>query len=91
MDDIAREEGLNGLFESDVITEERARNWLVRFYSKHRNTPNTKTGIVEEAQADGYGYRNITWLNGIKGRCKSFLSNGLRFSYARQFGHHIDI
>ncbi len=32
-----------------------------------------------------------TVTNGIKGRCKSFLSNGLRFSYARQFGHHIDI
>ena len=62
MDDIAREEGLNGLFESDVITEERARDWLVRFCSKHRNYPNTKTGIVEEAQDDGYGYRNITWL-----------------------------
>src|SRR5271166_5044489 len=56
------EQTLNGLFESDVITEERARDWLVRFYSKHRNYPNTKTGIVEEAQDDGYGYRNITWL-----------------------------
>ena len=30
-------------------------------------------------------------LNGIKGRCKSFPSNGLRLSCARQFGHHIDI
>src|SRR5208337_4781480 len=29
--------------------------------------------------------------NGIKGRCKSFPTNCLRFSFARQFGHHIDI
>ena len=29
--------------------------------------------------------------NGIKGRCKSFPSNGLHFSCGRQFDDHIDI
>ena len=38
-----------------------------------------------------YSPNLVAVSNGIKGRCKSFRSNGLHFSYARQFGHHIDI
>ncbi len=61
MDAIAREEGLNGLFENDIITDERAKDWVSKYFKMHGDYPTTKTGIVEEARNDGYGYRGVTW------------------------------
>jgi hypothetical protein len=61
MDEIAREEGFHGLFDREVITRERALDWLSRYYQKHGKYPDTRTGRVEEAVDDGYAYREISW------------------------------
>jgi hypothetical protein len=61
MDDIAREEGFNGLFDTEVITWERALDWLSRHYRRHAEYPKVAQERVQEAVEDGYGYRDITW------------------------------
>ena len=45
MDEIARAEGLNDLFESDVVTRERALDWVGRYYRANGDYPNTSTGM----------------------------------------------
>ncbi len=61
MDEIAAEFGLNGLFDYDVITEDRATGWLRRHYERKGEYPRTISGRVREAEEDGFGYRRISW------------------------------
>jgi hypothetical protein len=63
MDAIAQEEGLKGLFDADIITRERALDWLTRFYARHGTYPETRQGHVEEAAEDGYGHLHFNWAS----------------------------
>lgn len=66
-DEIAHQFGLNGLFEFDVVTEERATDWVRRYLGRNGTYPTTTSGHVHEANEDGYGYRRISW-NGVHRR-----------------------
>ncbi len=66
-DEIAHQFGLNGLFEFDVVTEERATDWVRRYLGRNGTYPTTTSGHVHEANEDGYGYRHISW-NGVHRR-----------------------
>ena len=66
MDAIAREEGLNGLFENDIITEVNlAKDWVSKYFKKHCDYPTTKTKKKDRRGVRlgtiGYGYRGVTW------------------------------
>ncbi len=61
MDEIARREGFNGLFDAEIITRELALDWFARFYHKHGEYPKVDQELVQEAIEDGYGYRGISW------------------------------
>ena len=66
--------------------------WVVRSSSKIEGVLLWFTATrIRHRMTVQSGLLNRSNPNGIKGRCKSFPSHGLRLSYARQCGHYIDI